>query len=104
MDDELKNKIWDVLVKEAGAPDEPQLLGNEREQFLQHFPKCREFRFIGKLGFGGKVRYQKHVSRAEPKVYVDCYQENLTPEREEIIENTNRALFEVMQGVNSDSL
>jgi hypothetical protein len=55
MTDEMKKRIWQVLVEECGAS---AFKGGCNEMFWSfrfHWPECREFRFIGKLGFGGKV-------------------------------------------------
>lgn len=45
---EMKNRIYDALVIHAQARE------GYREMFLCSFPECREFRFMGALGFGGK--------------------------------------------------
>ena len=76
--------IYDVLVKHAGA--------DERDgwQFVACHeipPGCTEFRFCGKLGFGGKYRSQRNT--------VDCYREDETPERLAIIAATNAALAQL---------
>lgn len=51
---ERANKIYDILVAEAGASE------SERVDFVWHHcvdkDGCREWRFRGKLGFGGKYR------------------------------------------------
>ena len=64
--DTWHNRLWNVLVEEAGAHDSIA----DRYQFAYHFPKCREFRFSGKLGFGGKVRMNGNRGN---KPYIDCY-------------------------------
>ena len=83
MDEGLKNKVWDILVTLAGAME------GERDQFLSNWPECREFRFCGKLGFGGKIWGSSDVP------YVTCYQEDQTSERAEVIKVTNVALAEL---------
>lgn len=55
---------------------------------LHHFPDCIEFRFVGSLGFGGKVW---STSRDRP-AYVNCYSEDETPERLKVIEQANARL------------
>ena len=47
----------------------------------------REYRFIGTLGFGGKIYYS--ISKG---FWVDCYPEDLTDERAETIKEINRSL------------
>ena len=79
------NSIFDVLVKEAGAPE--QL----RDDFVYHHARCEdrcdEFRFVGSLGWGGKYRSGTNS--------VSCYSEDETPSRRLVIEKTNAALSEV---------
>jgi hypothetical protein len=89
MTDEMKKRIWQVLVEECGAS---AFKGGCNEMFWSfrfHWPECREFRFIGKLGFGGKVWDTGHEWR------VSCYSENLTPERDAMIERANARLAEL---------
>lgn len=74
-------KVYDVLVMYAGASAEPQT----RDAFVQAISEgCTEFRFQGKLGFGGKYRPKTNT--------VDCYPEDLNQLREYVIANTNSAL------------
>lgn len=87
MTDEIKQKIYDILIK-AGASDDEW----DRLAFTSSFPKCREYRFCGYLGFGGKVWYQPYH---DCPVEVNCYREDLTSERQEIIDRTNAALAEL---------
>lgn len=74
--------IYDVLVEECGAWDSP----DHREAFAVLFPGCVEYRFQGSLGFGGKVWANRG------SVYVNCYLEDLTPERAEAIRRANARL------------
>jgi len=78
------NKIWDILVQEAGASNRIY----DRDDFVSHVMSGEwiEYRFIGNLGFGGKV--WNNCGR----VYVTCYSESETPERLDIIERTNKLL------------
>ena len=85
MTKEKANKIYDVLVTEAGANE------SERENFIFHhcdskYP-CDEWRFQGKLGFGGK--YWRLNNR------VTCYSEDETTETLKIIEIVNNLLNNV---------
>ncbi len=51
---EFANKVYDILVEVGGAREE------ERSQFIYHHCEdeyeCREWRFDGALGSGGKYR------------------------------------------------
>ena len=49
---------------------------------------CDEWRFMGKLGFGGK--YRSGTNR------VDCYSEDETPERLDLIKQINIKLLHVV--------
>ncbi len=50
----------------------------------------REWRFMGNLGFGGKVTWDGR------RCWVSCYPEHMTPEREQLIRNANRELKELV--------
>jgi hypothetical protein len=94
---ELANKVYDVLVEEAGATEEGS---TGRTMFLNSWP-ITEYRFCGALGGGGKIRYQNgwpnlRTQRRE-RWYVTCYSEDETPERREIIERTNKRLAELVE-------
>jgi len=49
--------------------------------------KGNQYRFIGTLGFGGKIYYS--ISKG---FWVDCYPEDLNDERSEKIQEINRSL------------
>lgn len=82
-----QQKIYDILVAHAGA--------NEyyRDNFCSYLSQDRsydhgvEYRFQGKLDFGGKFRVSY-----DDKWCVDCYPEHQTPERMEIIAKVNGLL------------
>jgi hypothetical protein len=57
--------------------------------FMDEKHPCREFRFQGALGFGGKLYYDPH---AKPPLRVGYYRENETPEREAMVAKANRRL------------
>lgn len=84
------NKVWDILVQHAGAWED------DREAFVivatDRAYRCLEYRFVGKLGFGGKVWLWN-----KPHVYINCYREDETPERRKIMTATNRALKQLKQ-------
>jgi hypothetical protein len=70
-----------ILIEECGAaPDYLELCA-----FDHHWP-CSEFRFIGGLGFGGKVHYDQGRAR------VSCYAEHRTAERLAMIDRANARL------------
>ena len=50
---------------------------------------CNEYRFMGGLGFGGKFR---NNGNNENVPYVDCYREDETPARNEMIRRANERL------------
>jgi hypothetical protein len=94
--------IWQILVQECGADDEIQYpdlgMSTTKASFIQQWP-CGEFRFMGALGFGGKVRQPmsfawkgnwQHIGQ----VYVDCYPEDESSERKAMIERANTRLAE----------
>ena len=79
MDAKFYEKVWDILVLDGGAY-EP-----DRFSFVDCFVNKRsdEWRFQGKLGFGGKYR---------AKNTVDCYPEDQTPEIKNLINTINSKL------------
>jgi hypothetical protein len=83
---ECRLAIWLILFEECGAST-----GDVRDQFLHHFPRCREFRFMGSLGFGGKVHW------SGGRLYVTCYAENYTPERRDAMQRANDRLHALVK-------
>lgn len=85
MKKERASKIFDILEVTAGAHS------SDRASFIYHHCKkkeeCKEFRFSGKLGFGGKYRSETNT--------VDCYHEDLNVFRKLVIERTNEELSKV---------
>lgn len=83
---EFFTRIYDVLVAHCGAQDDKY----DRLSFVQNFTSERpsmEWRFQGALGFGGKFRY--------PRITVDCYPEDETPKRKEMIQRVNSMLEQI---------
>ena len=77
------NDIYNILMEECGATE------YWRDNFvISEVEGCQEYRFQGTLGFGGKFRNNGNG------VYVDCYPEDMTPEREKTIESVNARLRE----------
>ena len=84
MTEERANKVYDILVELGGAVE------NMRDSFVYaHMSKdvCTEWRFQGKLGFGGKYRSEYNT--------VDCYREDETKKRLKIIDKINNKLKEI---------
>lgn len=81
MTTEFLNKVYDLLISIGGADDS----NNLRESFIYNHKDskhiCKEWRFAGKLGFGGKYLSETNT--------VNCYPEDETPERLEIIKSLN---------------
>lgn len=91
--------VWQVLVDHAGAPDHAM----SRDAFVQFQSTnvCEESRFQGSLGFGGKFRRNRvwiGGTRAESWT-VDCYAEDMTADRQAVIDKTNEALAELRKEV-----
>lgn len=88
---DLYERVWDILVENAGAPKGP----HDREGFVlacldtHRYRILTEYRFGGKLGFGGKFW------RYNGRLYINCYPEDLNPAREAILEKVNQMLAEV---------
>ena len=96
---ELATKVYIVLANECGARDRFETIEKgpyagsthnfDRAEFVHEFTKddpTREWRFSGKLGFGGKFWH------ANDRFYVSCYAEDETPAIREMIENANNEL------------
>lgn len=86
MTTEEANKVYDLLVSIGGAY-EP-----DRDNFVYHHTEskygCDEWRFSGKLGFGGKYRSGNNR--------VDFYREDETPERIKLRDELNTALAQIL--------
>lgn len=80
---EQATQAYATLVAHAGArPNEDDVAG-----FVYEFTRQKptdEFRFQGGLGSGGKFRF--------PRMSVDCYPEDATAARNNMIAATNEAL------------
>jgi hypothetical protein len=87
------NDIWDILMQYAGATE------YWRSNFLACRNEITEYRFQGKLGFGGKFWNQMHVIPSSMTFSqgwdVTCYSEDETPERKEMVRKTNERLAEL---------
>ena len=82
MTKEFATKVYELLVSIGGAD------ASDIDSFVYHHTEdkygCTEWRFCGKLGFGGKYRSSRNT--------VDCYSEDETAERVELMELLNREL------------
>lgn len=80
--------LLQLLTKTCGAPtDEKDFLYHVGEYLAGRVNHPLEYRFCGKLGFGGKLRL--NVGEA-PRV--DCYSEDETPARQKLIDAANKEL------------
>lgn len=81
---DLANKVYDIL-EEIGASS------NMRDAFIhtQTTEDCDEWRFQGKLGFGGKFWNEWSYLDRRYSWRVSCYTEDETPQREKLINETN---------------
>ncbi|WP_432263302.1 hypothetical protein [Cupriavidus sp. TMH.W2] len=72
--------VWQILVNCCLASSAAE----DQDAFIRGLTRenpVREWRFAGALGFGGKLRF--------PRLTVDCYPEDLTPERQAMIDRAN---------------
>lgn len=89
LSDEMANKVWDVLVEMGGAEEA------KRFGFISYVTVEREhheYRFMGKLGGGGKFHTDDY--RDHP-IYVTYYPEQQDDERDEIEQKLNAKLSEL---------
>jgi hypothetical protein len=88
LNDDTARRVFDILVDQAGARE------SLWEQFAIYLTgeeeHGHEFRFQGALGRGGKLIFQRRTFGAN--LYVTYEPDDETPEREEIVKITNRAL------------
>lgn len=89
-DEAMLRTIYGILIRVCGAPE------LDREVFIlyarDHDPsRTLEWRFIGSLGFGGKVWLYNRMES-----YVTCYPEDETPARLNAIEKANEELKSLM--------
>lgn len=87
--EEEADRIYTVLVEICGAYDDRWTRGS----FVMHVqrPTFTEWRFGGKLGFGGKFWINAG------KWYVNYYQEDETPEMVQIVKEANARLASILE-------
>ena len=94
MDKTIASRIYDILVIHAGASDR----GDDLQSFVWTQERgCREYRFGGSLGFGGKF----YADRFEWRV--GCYREDDTPARCRAIQEANAALVSLREEISFQS-
>lgn len=98
MNKQTANKIYDILVEECGANDNPNAsLGRSHFVSMQTCgDQLEEYRFQGDLGFGGKF-WNGWRSWS-----VSCYPEDETPERLQMIEKANQRLEQLWKETHQD--
>lgn len=84
---DVAGAVWAVLVEHAGASPRP----HARADFVSNAREgtWSEWRFMGDLGYGGKVW------NAYQSFRVTCYAENETPERLAIVQKVNPLLQQI---------
>lgn len=90
--EEQARDVYDILVRCCGAYNG----SDDWNQFIYHQTTgCQEYRFQGKLGFGGKFW------NGPSGWFVTCYSEDLTPARQTMLDETNEALKELRKEYDS---
>ncbi len=81
-------EVWNILVECCGADAD----GDMPVQFFHSATTTPnlEFRFQGRLGFGGKV-FLEHPPR------VSCYQEDSSPKRRTMMNSANLRLQKIIE-------
>jgi hypothetical protein len=93
------DEILSILIEECGYADSYDGRGfvnaivTEDMEDARHV--CDEYRFMGRLGFGGKFR---NNGNNENTPYVDCYSESRTPKLDAMIERANARLKTLFDG------
>lgn len=86
---EEAERAYDILVRFAGARDSKDARTSFVWAVTDRKHPCREYRFGGLLGFGGKFR---NNGNHDDTPHVDCYREDETPLRQAVILSTNALL------------
>ena len=95
--EQIFNDVYTILVEECGAPE-----GSHRQSFIQYHTEEKpewirpttEWRFGGKLGFGGKFWNRQGYGA---KFNIDCYPEEYTEELLELIVSVNEKLVPLFE-------
>lgn len=97
MTTEQAEAVWQILVEECGATFDHGFVFHETTKYID------EWRFMGRLGFGGKFRRNRgwrDDGTWGEKWYVDCYPEDETDDRRALIAAANKRLAD-LQGVSA---
>lgn len=94
-------RVLAILVEECGhRVHDPRDATRLIESIITPQPDggyvCNEYRFCGALGFGGKFC---NNGNRDNTPYVDCYREDETPARLQMIEAANKRLAELFEGM-----
>jgi hypothetical protein len=92
--DQQARGVLKILVEECGHKVFDPRDGDAFVRGIME-DSCWEWRFMGALGFGGKFRNNGNHNNTP---YVDCYPENETPARLEMIQRANDRLRELFAG------
>jgi len=89
VDREQVASVFEILVEECGAS--PKQFDEFSAYMLEPDPYKlgKEFRFMGNLGYGGKFYASRYDWR------VDCYGDELTPDRQLMITRANERLEKI---------
>ena len=88
--------LFTLLVEHAGAFESDRMSFRYAQADREN--PCREFRFCGALGFGGKFW------NSNGRLYVNCYNEDETPKRKRIIKKVNELLETYENEINKESV
>ena len=88
---ELGHKVYDILEDIGASPRMRMAFVDDESRHEIH-----EWRFEGKLGFGGKFWNEWSYIDKEYQWRVSCYSEDENPERLKIIEETNLKLNQLI--------
>jgi len=94
MPQQLANDIYDILVEECGAYDGDDWSRQGFVHWVVNGVEGHEFRFGGKLGFGGKLWF---FSNSRQALSVSCYAEDENKDRQKMIAKTNERLAQLAQ-------
>lgn len=103
IDQTRAHQILTILVEECGHQvhdqnDVDTFVRAISTEFVDDHKICREYRFCGALGFGGKFR---NNGNRDNTPHVDCYPESETPQRIAMIEAANRRLAIIFSNTNT---
>lgn len=93
----LETGVWAILEEECGAGNTSAGFGAAGfARWWRVREAAREFRFIGALGYGGKVWWDPVAAlTGRTPLWVNCYREDETPERAAAIARANARLAEL---------